>query len=243
MVRSKKQKKSKKTSWQPPATWGWTLLALGFIFFLGCRIVSPWPLVYTPSGELRLLGLDGYYHVRHAVAVQQHFPHVSRYDVGTNYPIGERGVNQGFHDLILALGGFAGGGGVSATMAAGAWISILSSALSLLSIFWLAARLAAPWAGGLAVALVAFYPGHLRTYLSLGNADHHSTEVLLSLLMILGACACLQSEQNDWRRPAVLEALPAVLLVFTWFGAPLHLAALGLGWGLAVCLRAVAQQP
>lgn len=170
--------------------------------------------------ERRLVGPDSYYHLRHAQAVKAHFPHLARYDVGTHYPRGERGFNQGLHDLVLAL--------VDATCGA-PWYGWLTGAVLLLLLFFLVRGRAGEWAGVAAAALMLAYPGHLRIYAGLGNCDHHSTEVLLALAVVGGLWL-----EGRW---AWLSGLPLALFFFTWYGAPLHLALAGLSLMLGLALH------
>ncbi len=188
------------------------LVALGL--WVAARVVPVTDLLNSPDfSGVRLLSPDSYYHLRHAEAVAEHFPQLSRYDVGTHYPRGERGFNQGLHDLFLSL----------ALMTCGPlWFGVLMGVLVLLLVYLMVAAAASEWAALGAVALLAAYPGHLRVYASMGNCDHHSTEVLLALAVVGGFGLGLQGGRLAW-----LSGVAPALFFFTWFGAPLHLGLAG----------------
>lgn len=198
------------------------LLALGL--WIAARILPVSEILTQPGfSSDRLLGPDSYYHLRHAQAVVEHFPQLARYDVGTHFPRGERGFNQGLHDLFLSL--------VLVT-AGPLWFGVIGGALILALVYFLVSRAASEWAAVIAVLLLVAYPGHLRVYTSMGNCDHHLTEVLLTLLVVAGLWMGLGDSRWVW-----LSGVPLALFFLTWFGAPLHLGLAGGALTLAMACQ------
>lgn len=211
----------------------------GLFLLLACafaaRVVPAWGFVFHAPGDVRLFGVDSYFHLRHSEFSARHFPHLQRNDIATQYPNGKDQRVPGLFDL--AIGGSAlivGLGHPDDLTIAGvaAWMPVLLC----LAVFWalyllgraLLGRGAAVFAG----ALFLLYPGLFRDRSMLGFPDHHVAETLLAVLTVLGLVRLVQSaedgtHQPPWWRPAFLHALPLALFAFTWHGAPLHFIIVG----------------
>ena len=59
-------------------------------------------MLWLIGNNPRLSGADSYYHLRHAEAVMQNYPFIERYDKMSYFPTTERGLNQGFYDVLVA---------------------------------------------------------------------------------------------------------------------------------------------
>jgi len=222
------------------------LIALSLTAF-AFRVLPALPVVFPAAGEVRLLGFDAYYHLRHAGYAAKHFPELQRWDVGTHYPHGQRADAAGLFDLTLAAFAMAIAGGApdeQALLRAAAWLPPLLLLLAFPALYayarhWLEAR----WAL-LACAAFLLSPGLSLSRTMLGFADHHVAEILLALLSAAGLARALASSPKAgslgrWRTAAV-GALPMALFAFTWVGAPIFLLTLCAA-ALIACLLEIAR--
>ncbi len=238
------------------------LAVLALLVLLGglARTLPAWPHVYpapgvtgaaaTEPGEVRLLGIDAYFHLRHAETAARHFPHLQRWDASTAYPFGERSNGVGLFDL--ALGGVARIVGLGEATRAdllrvAAWTPVVLGAAVLLLLYALARTVLGRPGALLACAILTLYPGHLLGRTLLGFADHHVAEVLLALATLLGLGACLAGQRRPdappaWR-PALLASLPLAAFQFTWSGAPLYLGIAGLSLAAVACADLARGEP
>jgi hypothetical protein len=106
----------------------YVLAAVAFALGTHARIVPAWDTVFRPSGEVFLLDSDSYYHLRRTEFAVEHFPRVQRWDVGTNYPVGERSPHAGLFHVLLA-GVCLVFGGTSPSRDLIAWVLAVSPVL------------------------------------------------------------------------------------------------------------------
>jgi len=201
------------------------------------RVLPALPVVFPAEGEVRLLGFDAYYHLRHAGYAAKYFPELQRWDVGTHYPNGQRSDAAGLFDLTIAAIAIASSGGApdeAAVFRAAAWLPPLLLLLAFPALYWYARHwLGARWAL-LACAVFLLSPGLSLSRTMLGFADHHVAEILLSLFSAGGLAHALAARPSG--RPirrwltALGSALPMALFSFTWVGAPIFL--------LVICIAA-----
>jgi dolichyl-diphosphooligosaccharide--protein glycosyltransferase len=211
------------------------------------RVIPALPVVFPAEAEVRLLGFDAYYHLRHASYAAKHFPELQRWDVGTHYPHGQRSDAAGLFDLTIASVAIAiarGAPDEQTLFRAAAWLPPLLLLLAFPSLFWYARHwLDARWAL-LACAVFLLSPGLSLSRTMLGFADHHVAEILLSLLSAAGLARALAARPsaNPIRRwlTAFGSALPMSLFAFTWVGAPIFLFLLCIALLLA-CLMEIAR--
>lgn len=194
------------------------------------RVVPAWDVVLPGSGEVRLLEIDAYYHLRHARFAAHHFPSLLRFDPGSRFPEGERANAAGLFDLALGAAALVLAGGRpsdAAVASAAAWAPALLGALAVVALYVLARGVAGRGTALLACLLFGLYPGTSLGRTLLGFADHHAAEIVLALLCAAGLVRCLRQARGPAappaRRPAWRDALPLVLFLFTWNGAPLYL--------------------
>lgn len=220
-------------------------LAVLLAWSVAVRVIPARDTVFPGPDDVRLLGVDAYYHLRHTQFAAKHFPHLQRWDVGTHYPTGQRAKAAGLHDLWMATAALVVGAGHPSddtVRRVVAFTPPVLGALALMALFLVLRRVADPWTGLLGCALVSVFPGGFLTRTTLGYADHHASEVLWVLLAAYGVVDCLTQAAvapSRWRR-AIAEALPMAILVFTWIGAPLHIVTFGTAL-VAVQLLAIAQ--
>ncbi len=198
------------------------------------RILPAWGFVFPHAGDVRLFEADPWFHIRQAQQIIGHYPSVCRWDTGTHYPSGERGINQGLFEWSVATAAMVVGLGHPSQhllLLVGCWVPILLALGTVVLLYGMARQLmSAP----LAVAccmLYAFMPGSLDTYSMLGFCDNHIAEVFLSLWTCVALVACWrQTLQHElpWWRPAFLGALPVAVFLFTWPGSLVHVAVVGL---------------
>jgi dolichyl-diphosphooligosaccharide--protein glycosyltransferase len=205
---------------------------LGFTFLV--RVIPPLPLVFPAAGEVRLFGVDSYYHLRHARFAAKHFPHLQRFDHGSHYPRGMSSSTAGLFDLLIAAISLTIGPRQANAAPIGqvaAWLPPVLGTLGVLALFLLVSSISSRSVALLACALLTLYPGRFLNRSLLGFADHHVAEVLLVLFVLYGLVRCLENSVRrnpPWWRPAWLSALPLSLLYFTWVGAPVYLVLIAL---------------
>ncbi len=206
------------------------LLAIGGLG-VGARIAPAWSHVHPAGGEPRLLGVDSYFHLRHASHAARHFPHLKRWDAAVSFPRGERTNAAGLFDLALASAGLALGAGqasLETLLRVLAWAPLALFVVVLASLHALGRTLGGRGYALLACGLFVLYPGHSLGRTLLGFADHHAAEMALSLLCALAVHDVVARQRTSppapaWR-PAFVGAAPLALFLFTWPGAPLYLA-------------------
>lgn len=214
-----------------------TCFLIGAVFvclWLLARCGPSFPYVYPEGQEARLSGADSYFHLRHAEAVTQDFPHLQRHDNMTTFPHVERGINQGLYDVGVAALSKASAGLLSPTQIL-IWISPLLSGLAYLLLgLWLWHKVA-PWCSILFYSGGLLYPGPLIQMASLGNGDHHAYEVFLATVLVLALSRALQTDASyGW---TVLSALLLFTFLLSWAGAPLHLFFVGLSFFVVAFLN------
>ena len=187
----------------------------------GLRIVRPWQFVFPDNGEVRLLGADPFYQLRHATYVIRNYPTIQRWDVATHYPKGQQATSPGLFTLLLATASLATPDRLAEIAA---WTPIVLGAGVIVLLFALGQRLER--SGLLAAVFFVLFPGPYVTRSMLGYPDHHLPEILLALLIVLGLLHCFRIQRDpdapSWWRPALLAALPLALFQFTWLGAPVY---------------------
>ena len=220
-------------------------LALGMVAVLCLsgllsRVVAPWDYVFPATGEIRLLGVDPYFHLRHAQVVADHFPNLQRWDVGTHYPIGHRSDAVGLFDFAIGSAAYLLGLGDPSERLVSwvtAWTPAILGALSV-GLVYLLAQTVLPRIPALTASTVfVLYPGSSLHRSLLGFADHHIAEIVLGLLITWGVTRSLQRcEGNRLTARQLLSsvkyALPLAAVLFTWVGGPIYLV-------LVLCLFVV----
>jgi asparagine N-glycosylation enzyme membrane subunit Stt3 len=198
--------------------------------FVAARAVGPAEVVFHESGQVRLLGVDSWFHVRHAEYSRDHFPGLLRNDPGARYPAHGRQQVSGLFNLGI--------GGVARFLSlftdepfpvepVAAWAPVVLGLAALLGLFGLASYLGGPLIGLLASLVFLLFPGTSLSRSMLGFADQHVLEFALALGSIAGLAICLRRELDGNQRalrPAFLLALPFAAFFYSWLGAPLYIA-------------------
>jgi len=206
------------------------LLALIGLFVLA-RIVTAYATIFPDSGRVELLGADSYFHVRHAEYSMNHFPDLLRGDPGSHYPSVEYQAYSGLFNLsvaaiTLALEPF--GDTDRMLVSVSAWSPVVLAVLALVALFLVASSLLGRWGGVLAALIFLVYPGYSLSRTVLGFGDQHAAELMLAIGSVYGLAACVRKEHRAWYRPAILHALPFAAFFYTWIGAPMYVAFMGL---------------
>lgn len=170
-----------------------------------------WPVVFPADGRVYLVDTDSYFHLRQ----MQHFPRIVRDD--PLLPM--RSDAAGLFDLALGLAGQVSGH--PARVAAAAPV-VLQVACGLL-LFALARDLTTPALALWAVLAFVLHPGGSLPVTTLGFADHHAAEMALVLAVLLALHRALTGAAS-----AARAAAPLVAFLFTWLGAPIWVAIVGL---------------
>lgn len=196
-----------------------------FCLWLFLRSYNVYPALFLEDSSLRLTGVDSYYHLRHAEAVYNNYPHVLRHDPMSSYPRIERGLNQGFYDVFVAtLSKLTFGLVTCKQIIVG--ISPVLSGLSFCILGGWLWRAVSPWCGVLFWLSILAYPGMMIHVTALGDGDHHAFEIFLANLLILTLHHALKPKASY-----IKTAVPAAILFtifLSWAGAPLHLFFVGL---------------
>lgn len=201
------------------------------IFFILAKSWTAYPLVFPESGNVQLLGVDSYFHLRHAEYSADHFPSKMLFDPGARYPnIGKQQVT-GLFNLLIAATALVGSGfspGPGDVARAAAWAPLLLSLLSLWVLFRLAIFLRGFSAGAFSILVFTLYPGTSATRGMLGFADQHAAEMLFALASVAGLTFCLEHTRRDanlsWKKPAMILALPFAAFFYVWLGTPMYIA-------------------
>lgn len=205
-----------------------------FCLWMYFRSYNVYPALFLENGNIRLTGVDSYYHLRHAEAVHANFPHVLRNDPMAAYPGIERGLNQGFYDVFVAgLSKLSFGLLSCKAILMGISPILTGLAFGLLG-GWLW-RAVSPWCGVLFWLCVTAYPGFLIQMAALGNGDHHSFEVFLMTLLVLALHVALKQKSSYLL--TIVAALLLQVFFFSWAGAPLHLFFVGICFFVVALLQ------
>jgi asparagine N-glycosylation enzyme membrane subunit Stt3 len=78
------------------------ILTLFAVLWLACSVIPSYSYIFPEGRQPRMAGPDAYFHLRHTEAVLAHYPVIERFDLMTNFPDGEIGLNQGFFDVAMA---------------------------------------------------------------------------------------------------------------------------------------------
>lgn len=201
-------------------------------FFL--RSYNIYPSLFLNNGETRLTGVDSYYHLRHAEAVYNNYPHIMRHDPYSAYPAVETGLNQGLYDVLVATLAKLSFGLLSCKDIM-FFLSPTLTALAFCAVGTWLWQTVNPWTGILYWVFICLYPGALVQVSALGNGDHHSFEVCVSTFLVLSLYRALQDSTPLW-----VIAVPALLLqvlFFGWAGAALHLFFVGICFYVVALLQ------
>lgn len=197
------------------------------------RVYPASEIVFKDEGKTTLLGVDAYFHLRHAMEIAHDYPKISRGDNRASFPRGYGDDATGMFGLSIAtVARVVGGEDVEMETVAfvAAWSPVILGVLGILLIFLVGNAVAGPVVGLLAMLLFLLYPSTALNRSILGFADHHILEVLLAIWLIWGFTKTMMSCKEDsplkqWR-PALGYAAPVYIVFFSWVGAPLFLISL-----------------
>lgn len=134
---------------QPSKTTGRLRLItnLLFLFLLMLAVfgrTAHYRTIFPASGDVRLLGVDPYYHLRHTRFTAENFPRLMRADVGTHYPTGLRDDAAGLFNISLAAIALTIGAGQPSDLVISyvlAWSPVVLFVLTSSALFWLTSLL------------------------------------------------------------------------------------------------------
>jgi len=206
------------------------LFVISCVFVAG-RTVPAWNTVFPEdSDHTMLLGVDSYFHLRHAEYSESDFPNHLRLDPGAHYPSVEHQQYSGLYNLGLAAvaRGVRFVTGEPANLAAiAAYSPVFLALATLLLLFVLLKDLFGDWWGLGGAALFTFHSGFNLAKTTLGFADQHALEVFLAIGVLWGLNRALRlrhpiSSVRFWLQ-MVTCALPLAALPFSWIGYPLFM--------------------
>ena len=198
------------------------IVAIFSLLWLAITTIPSYPYIFPAGKAPRMAGPDAYFHLRHTEAVLRHYPVIERMDMMTNFPTGERGLNQSFFDVTMATISKLTG---LAPVVVLAWISpLLMMTVGIWCYLWLS-RATNRRCGALFLLFFLLYPGAMTVLAALGQGDHHAAEVFLALSVAWSLDRFLRPTVS-WRW-APLAAFPLIYFYLSWAGAPLHLLLTG----------------
>lgn len=219
-------------------------VGLNVVAYVLFHSVSIYPGVFVAEDDIRLLGNDAYFHIRHADYAAQNFPHLKRFDDQSHFPHTVRSDACSLFDLGIAATALViniGEYDQVTLLQVAAWTPVFLGACTLLAVYLATSSLTTRSFGLFAALVCLLYPGPSLLRSSLGFADHHVAEMLLGLLTFWGYSRCLKEGQQKWFVPAIVFASPMSLFLFTWYGAPLYIGLIFLAIE-ATCLISVHQK-
>lgn len=179
------------------------------------------------EGELRLVSMDDYGHLRRIVATVRDWPRVPSFDPYLRHPHGAVWIWPPGFDLALAtparllLGADADPQAVARLLA---FVPPLLGALAVFPLFLFARRLAGEWAGLVAAGAWAVLPGAVR-WSGYAHLDQHTAEALLFLVLLAAGSRLLEGEGG---RGVAGTALTLAAGTLVWQGFVFTAALLGL---------------
>lgn len=213
--------------WLPPL-WAWLVFLVLLGLFVAARTWHVYPQVFPEDGTVRLLGVDSWFHVRHAAYSRDHFPELLRNDPAARYPGEGRQEVSGLFNL--GMGGvarmaawFSDDPGLLDRIAA--WTPVFLGAVAFLLLFLTGGFLGGAFVGLGACLVFLLFPGTSLDRTLLGFADQHVLEILLMFGSIAGLVACVHV-RRAWA-PALL-AVPFAAFFHSWLGAPLYIVPMAL---------------
>jgi oligosaccharyl transferase (archaeosortase A-associated) len=201
--------------------------------------------IYLPYGQvfvgdwIKFTSNDAYYHMRLVDNLVHNFPHLTRFDPYLIYPGGSHIGGVLFFDWLLAVVIWITGLGHPTQHLVdviGVYYPAILAALAVIPAYFIGKALFNRWAGVLAAALVAVFPGEFLGRSILGWTDNHVAETLYSMVAALFLILALKSagerqltlqsllkrDRKVITRPLVYSLLAGLFLgiyLITWLGA------------------------
>jgi len=218
------------------------LLVVFFFIALSFRVFLPYDQIF--SGEwIKFSSVDAYFHMRLVDNLVHNFPHLINFDPYFIYPGGATISSIQFFDWLLAgvIWVIGLGSPTQHTIdVIGAYFPAILAALTVIPVYFIGKALFNHWAGVIAAALVAMFPGEFLGRSILGFTDQHIGEILFSTVAVLFLILAIKEAgqrgltfshlmQRDWKvivRPLVYSLLAGVFLgiyLITWQGALLFI--------------------
>jgi dolichyl-diphosphooligosaccharide--protein glycosyltransferase len=184
--------------------------------------------VFNKSADTKLLGVDSYFHLRHAKYIVNNYPHIQRWDHGSHYPNGVKNRAAGLFSFSIAtmvILVYSQNATLNEVAAVAAWFTPILGTLSLLLLYFITCILINKKMALMTMLLFAIYPGNTLDRSILGFVDHHVMEYFLALAIALAIVVLLKHSNNDkpWWQLGFIYASPLVFLAYTWQGAAIFL--------------------
>ena len=193
--------------------------------WLVARAYTIWPMIFSDPDHPRLSGADSYYHLRHAEAVLHDYPKLMRFDNMSYFPTVERGLNQGFYDILVATLSKMTFEAVSPQQIL-TWLAALLTGFSALVWAYFLSRKESPWCGLVFLLLILSFPGPIAQVANIGNGDHHGWELFLQTFLLFSLTWALRDDAPV--RYSLVPAFLLLLIFLSWPGSPLHIFFTGL---------------
>lgn len=202
----------------------WILLGLAIILAVTLRLVIPWDLAFPNEDWIRFGDVDCYYQMRVVDNLIANFPHLSEYDPYRTYPYQMHMADRPlFNYLIAGVAMILGGGNPSERLVdlVGVFISPILFIFVIVLVFFIALYLFNSWVAGISALMVGTLGGEIFGRSMLGAADHHTLELLLSLLVIFLFVATLKHSMDTLKGQlfGVLAGLTLGFYYVAWSGA------------------------
>lgn len=204
------------------------LLAAILIGAFGARTWGAYDYIFANPDEIKLLGVDSLFHLRHAKYTLVHYPEIQRMDIGASYPDVRQNHATGLFGFAIssvALLLYGSEASLNDIARVAVWFTPILAVIAYLLLFILVRQLINTPTALLAALFFLLYPGKSLDRSVLGFVDHHAAEYCLSLAIVIGMVFLLRSarehRQGTQWKPICLAALPLIMLIYTWQGAAL----------------------
>ena len=182
------------------SSWPYTL-AVTIIALISLRIKTlPANTVFLPTGFVRFVGNDAWYHTRLLFFLLQNYPHRLFFDPWTNYPFGSYNHYGPLFEQMMAIPALILGLGHPSSELVNtiaAYFPAVMGALTVIPTYYIGKYLGGHKTGILAAILMAFAPGAFLTRALIGFTHHHSSETLLSTFFIMFFMLALMSAKKN----------------------------------------------
>lgn len=220
------------------------LCAIGVIAILIIAFwirLTPWNLVFLPSGQILFGTNDAWYHMRVLGTLLANYPNRMFYNPWTAYPYGSTIHFGPLYEQMIAIPALIIGLGhpsENLVNTIGAFLPPVLGTLIVIPVYYIGKYVGDRKCGLLAALLIAFTPGQLMSRSVLGHTDNHVAEVFYSTLFLMFFLMSIYTAKKDKisfdnifqknLRPmrktmvyGVLSGVAYAAFALVWAGAPL----------------------
>jgi len=163
------------------------------------RVLPPFDSVFYQDW-VGFQSTDPWYHMRHIESLVRHFPNPMEFDPYGFYPSGTHVETAPLFDFMVGFPAWMFGAwspSIRIIETVGAYFPAVIGALVPIPMYFIAKALFGRRAGIVAALLIAILPGPFLANTLLGYTDHHSAEILFSVLVMLFFIQAINSAQHQ----------------------------------------------